>query len=362
MAQSAQGVQKAQGVSGRTDRRWYSLALVVLLALLPHSVHSQVAGLNTLTVFDLSATARSAGLGMDYLPVYDADLSIAFDNPSLLNTSHNNSAMLSFVPFFEGSNMTALAYAHSFGRIGTFSFGMRMFNFGRFHGYDAEENYEGDFGAGDYSLVVGWSLWIDSSFSIGVNFKPVFSKYEQYSALAQAIDICGSYISSDRRLTATVMARNIGAQIMTFDNSIESLPFELSAALSYKLKGAPFRLYLTATELQRWNLSYEDPLHPTITTDPFTGEVNTQSWFASTLDNLMRHVLVGLELNLGNSVYARVGYSYRQSAEMIGADLLNMSGFSFGVGIRTKRLEFGYARSNYHLSQAPNYLTVCYRF
>ena len=318
--------------------------------------------MNTLAVFDLSSTARTAGLGMDYLALFDNDLAIGIDNPSMLRAIMNGTGVLSFVPMFDGSNMGTLAYAHTFEHIGTMSFGFRFFNYGRFHGYDEEENYEGDFGAGDYSLVIGWGMWIDSNFSIGVNFKPVLSQYESYTAFAQAFDLSGSYSSDDRRFAATVMARNIGAQILTFDRTVEALPFELSAALSYKLRGAPFRVFFAATELQRWNLRYDDPLHPTTTIDPFTGEVSKESWLEGTLDNLLRHTLIGVELNLGRSLFARVGYSYRQGREMIGADIFNLSAFSFGIGLRTKRFEFGYARRNYHLSQAPNYLTLTYKF
>ena len=158
------------------------------------------------------------------------------------------------------------------------------------------------------------------------------------------------------------MARSIGAQLATFDGTVEKLPFELSAEVSYKLKNAPFRVFFAATELQRWDLRYEDPLHPTSETDPFTGEVTRESWLAGAFDNLMRHTLFGIELNLGQSLFARVGYSYRQTAEVRGVDAFNLSGFSFGVGLRAKRFEFSYARRNYHLSQAPNYLTLSYRF
>lgn len=327
-----------------------------------HSLKAQVAGLNSLSVLDLTGTARTAGLGMDYLALYGDDLTVGIDNPSLLRSDMGGTGVLSFVPMFGGSNMGSLTYAHTFGTIGTVSFGFHFFNYGRFEEYDEEENYRGDFGAGDYALVVGWGMWIDSNFSIGTNLKPVLSQYESYTALALAIDLCGSYVNDDRSFAATLMARNIGAQLMTFDETVERLPFELSAEVSYKLRNAPFRLFFAATELQRWNLRYDDPLNPTTETDPFTGEVREENWVVGTLDNLMRHTVFGVELNLGQSLFARLGYNYRRAAEMRGADAFNMSGFSFGAGLRTKKLEFSYSRRNYHLSQALNYLTVSYRF
>jgi hypothetical protein len=158
------------------------------------------------------------------------------------------------------------------------------------------------------------------------------------------------------------MANNIGAQIVTFDNKVDRVPFELSAALSYKLSKAPFRFFFAATELQRWNLRYFEELNPTTQTDAFTGEVTTEKPFVGFMDNLMRHTVFGVELNLGTALFARVGYSYRQMAEMKGADAFNLSGFSFGVGLHVKNFEFSYARRNYHFSQAPNYFTLSYHF
>lgn len=327
-----------------------------------HSASAQIAGLNTLSLLDRGSSARTAGLGFDYLPLFGGDVATALDNPSLITADLHNQAALNYINMFRGTNMGSLAYARTLGKVGTFVFGFHFNSYGRFEEYDEEDNYLGDFYAADYALSVGWGMWIDSNFSIGANFKPVLSQYESYTALAVAFDLAGSYTSSDRRFASTLMARNIGAQIMTFDETVEKLPFELSASLSYKLKNAPFRIFFAATELQRWNLRYNDELNPTSHTDPFTGEVTEESWFKGTIDNLMRHTLFGIELNLGTAIFARVGYSYRQAVETVGADAFNMSGFSFGIGLKGKRYEFSYARSNYHLSQAPNYFTLSYKF
>lgn len=340
-----------------------SLSLLILFLLLPKSSFSQIAGMNSLTVLDMSSCARSTGLGMDYLSLFDNDITLGIDNPSMLHSGMANTGALTYISMFS-SSMGSLSYVHNTERHGTFLFGFHFNSYGDFEGYDEEETSTGSFHAADYMLQIGWGMWIDSNFRIGVDFKPVLSQYEQYTAVAALFDIAGSYISDNRRFAATLMARNIGAQIMTFDQTVETLPFELSAELSYKLANAPFRIFFAATELQRWNLRYEDPLSPTTTTDPFTGEVQSESWVAGTFDNLMRHTLFGVELNIGRALYARIGYSYRQAAETRSRDLdvFNLSGFSFGFGLHTRRFDFGFARRNYHLSQAPTYLTLSYKF
>lgn len=343
--------------------RWFCISLFFILHFsLFTSASAQISGLNTLSLLDRGSSARTAGLVFDYLSLYGGDVATALDNPSLITTDLHNQAALSYINMFRGTNMGSLAYARKLGKVGTLVFGFHFNSYGRFEEYDEEDNYLGDFYAADYALSVGWGMWIDSNFSIGANFKPVLSQYESYTALAVAFDLAGSYTSNDRRFASTLMARNIGAQIMTFDETVEHLPFELSASLSYKLKNAPFRIFFAATELQKWNLRYNDELNPTSRTDPFTGEVTEESWFKGTIDNLMRHTLFGVELNLGTAIFVRVGYSYRQAMETVGADAFNMSGFSFGIGLKGKRYEFSYARSNYHLSQAPNYFTLSYNF
>ena len=340
----------------------YHSLLFLLLITIPNTVFTQVAGLNDLPMLKRSSVARTSAIGMRYLPLYTSDITVGLDNPSLLTRGMGGSAMLSYYNMFVGGNMGSLAYAHNFKHVGTMLFGFHFNSFGKFEEYDEYENSIGEFYASDYALSVGWGMWVDSNFSIGTSFKPVLSQYAEYRAVALTIDLAGSYVSDNRRFAATIMANNIGAQIVTFDNSVEKVPFELSAAVSYKLSKAPFRFFFAATELQRWNLRYNDRLNPTTQTDPFTGEVTEEKPFVGFMDNLMRHTIFGVELNIGTALFARVGYSYRQTAEMRGADAFNLSGFSFGVGLHIKHFEFSYARSNYHYGQAPNYFTLSYHF
>lgn len=340
----------------------HTLVLLAVLFASSQSLLAQVAGLTSLAVFDLPPTARTAALGMDYLSLADSDAAVALANPSLLLPSTSHSATLNFFTLFEGSNAGSLGYVHHFSHVGTFGFGFQFVNYGRFHGYDEEETYIGDFGASDYAITLAYGLPLNDHFSVGIDLKPILSQYEEYKAFALLTDISLSYLNSSRSFAATLMARNAGAQIATFDQTVEQMPFELSAALSYKLRNAPFRLFFAATELQRWNLRYTDPLNPTSTTDPFTGETTEQSAFVGFIDNLMRHTLFGVELDIRRTFFARLGYNYRQSAEMRGFDNFNLSGFSFGAGVRTKHFDIAYSRRNYHLSQALNYFTLTYRF
>ena len=46
---------------------------------------------------------------------------------------------------------------------------------------------------------------------------------------------------------------------------------------------------------------------------------------------------------------------------MTAADILNLSGFSVGFGVRGKKFDFAFSRNGYHLSQAANYINISFR-
>lgn len=339
----------------------FVLAWVLLACVVP--VRAQIAGLGTLSVLDMASSARTAGLGMDYLSVWDDDVNVGLDNPALISSRYGRLGTFNYVGAFTGTNYGSLAYGLSTKKAGTFLLGMRFLSYGRFDGYDEYENPTGDFAASDYVLSLGWAMAIDSNFRIGAALKPALSQYDRYTALSAAMDLSVCYVNDEKSFSATLMARNFGAQLVTFDNTVEKLPFELSAALSYKLENAPFRVYAAAMELQRWNLMYDDRLNPTETTDMF-GEVHRTNKAALLADNLFRHLLVGVEMTLGKAFYLRMGYNHRQAREIKSVTLesFNTSGFSFGLGFRVKSYEFAYARNNYHLGQAPNYISISKKF
>ena len=314
-----------------------------------------------LSVLDQPSSARAAGLGMDYLSLWDDDPWTAFDNPSFISERSRNRLMLNYESMFAGAHFGSAAYGMHINRLGDFLFGLKFNSYGTFEGYDETETSTGRFFAADYAFSIGWGFHIDSCFSIGVSLKPTVSQYAHYTGFALALDVAGSYTSPSRRFSATLMGRNIGAQLATFDGTAEKLPFELSAALSYKLENAPFRFYLAVTELQRWNLRYDDPINPASTYDPYAGEWSQEGWLHKAADLTFRHDIFGVELTIRNIFFARVGYNYRQSVENHGTQNLNTTGFSYGIGLRMKKFECSFARNNYYLGKAPNYLSLALR-
>lgn len=350
-------------------KRYSIVLLVSLVLMLPVKGRAQVAGMNTLSMLQMSSSARTAALGMPYVSLYDPqDVQLGIDNASLVCEGYHRRVAVDYVGLFGGAGFGSVAVGYKFEKVpGTFLFGAHFNSYGKFEGYDEQDVYQGDFFAADYALSASWGLPIDSNFALGVSMMPILSQYESYTALAVSANVAANFVSDNRRFSATLAARNIGAQLVTFDKTTERLPFSLSAVMSYRLSNAPFTVFFGLEELTRWNMAYRDALTATPTVDPYTGEPIKEPWYSGVsdvLDEVGRHCAVGVEAHLGKAFFARAGYRYRQRAEMAANDRTNMnlSGFSYGVGLRAQRFEFAYARRNYHLGQAPNYLSLSFKW
>ncbi len=338
------------------------LFISLLCCLLAGALQAQV--VKSYAIYDIPSSARTAALGMDFLSVDDADLSLTLDNPSLIDERCHLRFGLNYVGLFGEAKAGSASMGLHSDVLGDFVFAMRFVSFGTFDGYDEYEVPTGEFNATDFIPSIGWGKQLNDNLSIGATFKPVLSFYDAWTSVALAFDVAGTYRSDSRNFSATLIGRNIGAQLSRYDGHREALPFHLDAGISYKLPEAPIRFYLQAADLQRWNLAYYDTLSLVNRYDSYTGETSRQTSLQRFGDNLFRHLNFAVELCIGQKIFARVGYSYRQTREMRSDVLtnINLSGFSYGVGVRARRFEFCYARNNYHLGQSPNYLSLNFYF
>jgi len=88
-------------------------------------------------------------------------------------------------------------------KIGMFDASMQFINYGKFVNTDETGQEYGNFSGGDYALNIGWGRPLDSVFSIGANFKTIYSGLQEYSSFGIAVDVAGSYFNSKRQLGLT---------------------------------------------------------------------------------------------------------------------------------------------------------------
>ncbi|NVN95840.1 MAG: type IX secretion system protein PorQ [Bacteroidetes bacterium] len=333
--------------------------IILLFFCIPFASTAQIGGSHTYQFLSLPNSARVAALGGNFLAIKDDDITLAIANPSLITKDMNNKLALSYISYYADVNYGFAAYSHSFNKIGSFVGSIQYINYGTFTKADVTGETYGTFKAGEYAFNLGWAKPLDSNFSIGSNLKAISSSLEIYSSFGLAVDVAATYQSNNKRFVTSLMFKNIGRQLSYYTEADrEALPFEIQLGLSERLKHAPFRFSLLLNHLEKWDLTYEDPLNPSIKIDPLTKEVIEKSKFSKFGDQLMRHVVLGVEFVPSNSFNIRFGYNYQRRQEMKVESALSTVGFSWGFGFRVSKFYFSYAHVIQHLASSSNFFTI----
>lgn len=343
----------------------YRLLTVIIASglfnmLVPVHAEAQIGGEATYKFLNITNSARVAAMGGNVLAIRDNDITLTLTNPSVISPEMNNNLALSYVNYFTGNNFGFIMYSRTFEKAGSFVGGLQFMNYGKFTEADETGTITGEFTASEYAFNIGWGRQLNPNFSIGANGKIIYSSLDTYKSFGLAVDIAGTYMTKNELFTASLLARNIGSQIVPYiAGQYEPLPFELQIALSQRFKHIPFRIHLLLTNLTRWDLSYTDPADPNNQADPLTGQIDEKSGFEEFGDNLMRHVVIGGEVTIAKVFSIRLGYNYQRRQEMKLYSKAGLAGFSYGIGFRVKMFNFSYTRATYQAGGInPNYVTM----
>jgi len=307
----------------------------------------------------LDQSARLASLGTPFSTFHEPNIAIAVSNASLISPTLHNAAMVHYANYFRAFSSVNVAHVRTLPRFGTFLASIQHANFGSVDEFD-------EFGTPlgrsnifyDVALNVGWGReLVDSVFSIGANFKYIFSRGENFWQHGIAVDVSGSYINHDRRLAVSLAFRNIGTVLQrNIINDYIRLPFQIDLAFSQRAQHAPFAYFVVLSNLQRWNLSGVDLNVGTF--DPLTQEYTYPNRFSAFADNAMRHVILGGEVFLFRNITFRLSYNYHRRQELRTETRPGLVGFAIGLGVRIHRFQIDYARSAYHLAGSPNFISI----
>lgn len=336
--------------------------IAILILIFPLCSFAQVGGSQTYPFLRVNTPARVAALGDEFLSINDNDLSVAVNNPSLITDEMNKKILVTAGYMFSGTSYQAATLATSIKKFGNFTWGIQNVNYGVITITDEGGEELGKSTANDMALQIGWGKAIDSNFSIGANMKGVMSFMYTYFSYGFAVDVAASYYNDSKTFSSSLFVRNLGSQIYSYNNGgYEPLPFEIDAALSTKLKHAPFRFSVLLHHLERWDMAYDDPVETAKNTDMITGEVKEKSGAEKFFDNAMRHVVLGVEFLPTRTFSLQLGYNYDRRKGMVLDSKPGMTGFSFGAGLNLSKFQINYAHSAYSKAGAPNYITVTWK-
>jgi hypothetical protein len=330
--------------------------------LVTSPMFGQVETQTSFNFVELPASSRVSAMGGELNNIKDSDLSLAYGNPALLNEQMDNQAILSFSSYLAGSSYGFFSYGKDVKDIGTFSVNLLFLDYGSFRETDNSGQVIGEFKAKETGFSLAGSRMIGERLSAGVQMKFLFSNLEQYSAFGMGADLGLTYHIDEEFLTASFVMKNMGYQLSSYyaDAKKTPLPFNMQLGVSKKMKHAPFRLSLVLDNLQKWDLTYTDP-NLIGKKDPLTGdpiEIKPSSFG----DKLMRHVIFGGEILIGDVIQIQLAYNYRRRKELKVANSPGMAGMSFGVGAKIKSFNLNYSFANYTRAANSHQFTLALRF
>ena len=295
-------------------------------------LHAQDAGA-TFQFLQLPSSSHAAALGGDNTSIIEDDVTLAFHNPALLTNVSESTLSLNYMSYLQRTHVASAAYNMLVGDRSVLAFGAHYLNFGSMKNTDTEGNIIGNFSAKDMALMTTYSFDFSERLTGGVTGKLIYSNYEQVYSLAVGVDLGLNYYNPESMLSVSVVARNLGGQVKTYDGTQEPLPFNLLVGFSKELAHAPIRLSLTLTDLNKWQA--EDFYN-----------TSDDSWKAL----LLKHLILGADLFPSPSTYVSLGYNLLLRSELKNNARRSLEGFSIGGGIQTQRIKVGLSYGKYHIA------------
>lgn len=336
--------------------------LFAFLVMLNMTLFSQSGGNSAYDFLNLTNSARIAALGGQQISLFDDDLNVVFHNPSLLNGKMNKQLVLNYVNYFAGINYGYASYAWNTGKPYTLAAGVHYVNYGEFIEANESGIQQGTFTAADYAFNLYYSRNIlDSLFRVGINIKPLYSDLETYTSFGLAIDGGITYFNPDKLFSAALVIKNAGMQIKKYypSQNRESLPFEIQIGITKELTHAPFRFSVIGQQLQNWDLRYKTEKEIEEENNSISlGESSGSTPVGDFADNLMRHIIFGMEFIPSKNFNVQLGYNYKRRQELKIDERAAMVGFSWGFGVKINKFHINYGRSSYHLARGTNHFSI----
>ena len=338
----------------------YSFFITTLLLILWDSdVEAQIGGLQTFDFLNLVSTARSTALASYPIAAEDDDIGQGYINPALINDKTRNHLSINHNFHFADISHGFAAFGFQVEQWKTdVMIGLNYVSYGQFTRADFFGNNTGEFSGSSAALTLGFSRQLDERLRAGLNVKYANSSLDTYSASGLGFDFGFHYRNEDSLTDWALVFKNIGGQLSGFNDDTEAFPMEIQLGFAKRLKHLPFQFMITAVQLQRWDL--RNPLDDNSNTLFIDQPSNEPSSFSKGIDNFFRHLTFGGELFIGANevVRLRLGYNHLRNKELSVSGFRSLSGFSFGFGIRVKKLRFDYGVGRYHLGGAVNHLSL----
>lgn len=286
----------------------------------------------------LPVSAHAAALGGENITVIEDDASLVFHNPALLSSVSDKTLCLDFMTYMEGAVTAGASYSWIGFDRATWGVSAQYMDYGSMTEVDEDNVITGEFSARDIAVAGTFSYELSSRFVGGITARFVTSYIGDYSSMAMSVDLGLNYFDPDHDWSVSLVARNLGGELKSYEDEYVKMPFNLQAGVSKRLMNGPLRVSLTATDLTHWDY------------------------------DAVQHLVAGLDIILSPQIYLAAGYNFRRADEMKiqssddDDDSAHWAGVSLGAGLQLERFKLHVAYARYHVSSYSLVFNTAYCF
>ena len=298
--------------------------ILLLLTILSVTIAGAQESKEVYSFLRLPVSAHAAALGGDNITFMDDDPTVIFHNPALLNNVSDKSINVNFITYMEGSNTASASFVRAFKERATWGVSAQYMAYGSIKETTVDNVETGTFSPKDIALAGSFAYMLGNNFSGGITGRFISSTIANYSSAAVAVDLGVNYFNEAIGLSVSAVAKNLGGQIKAYHDDFERIPFDLQIGISKQFERAPLVLHATMNRLNNWEQGF------------------------------IKHLAVGADIKIGQTVYLAAGYNFRRSSEMKITENEGSSshgaGISLGAGLQLQRFKLQLAYAKYHVS------------
>lgn len=285
----------------------------------------------------LPLSAHAAALGGENVTMPDDDVMMMFHNPALITGTSVGTLGLQYMNYMSGCNNVSAAYNMLFKEKWNVGVGVDYMGYGSIRQTDGGNNDLGTYSATEMAFYGTLGYELAKNLAGGISLKYVYGNIASYSSMAVAVDLGLNYYLPESEWSFGFAVKNLGGQIMAYDENFEALPLDVQLGVSKRLIGSPVRLSATLSDLN--HLDYK----------------------------FLNHLCLAAEFIISNEIYVGGGYNFRRADEMKvqeGSEGLSSrgAGLSFGGGINLEKIKINLAYSKLHVSNASIIANLAYTF
>ena len=296
-------------------------------------------GTNVYPFLNIPVSARQAALGGDAVSVRDYDVSFAAVNPGLMNLEQDEMISVNYASYLADSKYGTISYVKDLEEGHLVSLSARYMDYGKMPRTDESAVIDGEFGAMDASIGLGYAYQFDEDWTIAGSASFVTSRIDNYTSMAMVGNAGVTYHNRQSNETLALVFRNFGYQFKTYNGLRENVAFRVDLGYTKILDEFPVALTITAHDLQKLNISQD-----------YNNNGQEISWSRKLTD----HLSFGAELFPQQAFNIRFGYNVKRGNELAVLDQRSFSGLSAGFGIKISSFRFDYAHVRYHNSSNVN--------